>query len=94
MALPGGFIFVSNSLADLCERRGVNEMHVIGRLRLGHSLAEALDMPLRRRGLKQYVDFRGERISVGRLAARIGMHRDRLAMRLKRGWPIEKAVAG
>ena len=80
------------TLAELCERKGLKEGNVVGRLRLGHGLAESLDMPLRNRGCKQWVEWQGEMVSIGQLAKRVGMHKDTLAMRLNRGWILDRAV--
>ena len=79
-------------LVELCERMGVKEGNVSGRMRLGHDLKKSITMPLKARGSKQWVEWQGERISLGRLAAKVGLHRDTLAIRLKRGWSLDRAV--
>lgn len=82
------------TLAEACERKGVKESHVVGRMWHGKGLEEAMGMPLRARGKKVWVEWEGERISLGRLAARVGVHKDTLAMRVKRGWSLGEAVSG
>ncbi len=80
------------TLSEICEDLGVKATNVLGRMMLGHSLEESLAMPLRPRGRKRYVEFRGERVSVGALEKRLGMAKDVLGVRLRRGWDIERAV--
>jgi hypothetical protein len=79
-------------LSMVCEEAGISLSAVSGRLRLGHSLQESLSMPLRRRGKKRYVKYQGQRISVGNLSTLLGMPKDVLAIRLKRGWTLERAT--
>jgi len=50
-----------------------------------------LEQVLNRR-VTVWVEFRGERIKLAELAARAGILRRVFAARLKRGWPIERAV--
>lgn len=81
-------------LSVICEREGVKEAHVVGRMWHGKGLEEAMGMPLRARGAKVWVEWEGERVTLAKLAERIGVHRDTLAMRVKRGWSLGEAVAG
>jgi hypothetical protein len=81
-------------LSLVCEREGVDVGHVVGRMWHGKGLEEAMAMPLRARGCKVWVEWDGERVSLGQLAKRVGLHKDTLAMRVKRGWSLEEAVSG
>ena len=80
------------TLADACEKAGIREGLVLGRMWNGrHTLEEAMAMPLRKRGRKQFVEWSGERISLGKLEKRLGFNKDVLCKRLSRGWTLEKA---
>lgn len=39
-----------------------------------------------------YVTFRGKRMTVSQLARKIGMYPEKLHSRIRRGWPISKAI--
>jgi hypothetical protein len=81
-------------LSLVCERAGAKVGHVVGRMWHGKTLDEALSMKAKARGSKVFVNWDGERVSLGALARRIGVHKDTLAMRVKRGWSLAEAVAG
>ena len=81
-------------LSLVCEREGVKVAHVVGRMWHGKTLAEALDMKTKERGKKVFVEWEGAKVSLGALARKIGVHKDTLAMRVKRGWSLADAVAG
>jgi len=81
-------------LSLVCEREGVKVGHVVCRMWHGKTIEEALSMKAKARGNKVWVEWEGAKVSLGELAKKIGIHKDTLAMRVKRGWSLADAVAG
>jgi hypothetical protein len=80
-------------LCELCEQTNMKESTILGRMRLGHTLDEALAMTARSRGCKQFVEWQGKRISLAQLAIQHGFHKDVIYRRMKRGWLLSEALS-
>lgn len=80
--------------AELCERHGLSYNVVCGRLHMGMDIERALTQPAKHRGPKAYLEWEGNRVSIGELSRTLGMKKDVLAVRLKRGWSLIEAMIG
>ena len=84
---------VRMTVAEACEKIGIRDNLIHGRMHNGFDFETAVAMPLRKRGKKQWVEYQGERVSVGQLEKRLGFAKDSLRQRFIRGWSLERAVS-
>jgi hypothetical protein len=80
------------TLSEACEDLGMNPTVILGRILIGHPFDEAIKMPNRKRGNKQWIEWEGERVSLAQLALRFNQHKDLVYMRMKRGWELKEAL--
>lgn len=82
--------------ADLCKKYGVDTQLFRTRLKCGWTIQRAIWEPPQagRRPIRILVDpFDGEELTVGKLAAKYGIHRETLHARLgKLGWSLKAAL--
>ena len=80
------------SMSEASKAAGVSAGVMMNRMRTGYSFEEALKVPSRKRGLKRWVEWQGERVSMAQLAKRYGKSNDVVTQRMLRGWTLESAL--
>ena len=80
-------------LKDLASKYGVSAATLSQRLQRGWSLVDALQMKSgEKRGNRKHITFKGITLPFCKMAERFGIKPSTLAVRLKRGWTLEKAL--
>ena len=76
------------TVAEACEKIGIRDSLIHGRMHNGYGFETAAAMPLRKRGKKQWVEYQGEMVSVGQCWTA------REAIRFRQGCFAPKAITG
>jgi len=84
---------MTKCLVELCEIYGITENAVSNRLKSGWSIEDAFKNPIQKRKTnRKMISFNGKTQSVADWAREVGLAFGTLAVRLQKGWPIEKAL--
>jgi hypothetical protein len=80
-------------LCELCDRTGLSEPTIAGRLRLGWTIESAVSTPTHKRGPKNRISFANQQTTLAKLESTLGFGRGVLRIRISRGKSLEQAIA-